>query len=92
MADEAEFLAALLHRLMPTEPEVMGLLALIRLHQARTAARFDESGRIIQLQDQDRNRWDHAAIEDAAALIARAAGHRRPGPLSVAGGDRGLPR
>ncbi len=83
LADEAEFLAALLHRLMPTEPEVMGLLALIRLHQARTAARFDESGRIIQLQDQDRNRWDHAAIEDAAALIARAAGHRRPGPLQL---------
>jgi RNA polymerase sigma-70 factor (ECF subfamily) len=83
LADEAEFLAALLHRLMPTEPEVMGLLALIRLHQARAAARFDPAGRIIQLRDQDRGRWDRAAIEDAGALIARAAAHRRPGPYQL---------
>ncbi|BCB78051.1 RNA polymerase sigma factor [Phytohabitans flavus] len=83
LADEAEFLATLLHRLMPTEPEVMGLLALIRLHQARAAARFDERGGIIQLQDQDRSLWDHAAIEDAGRLIARAAAQRRPAPYQL---------
>jgi RNA polymerase sigma factor (sigma-70 family) len=83
LADDAEFLAALLHRLMPGEPEVTGLLALIRLHQARTAARFDGRGRIVQLPDQDRGRWDHAAIADAGTLIARAAAHRRPGPYQL---------
>jgi RNA polymerase sigma-70 factor (ECF subfamily) len=83
LADDAEFLAALLHALMPREPEVAGLLALIRLHQARTAARFDEAGRIIQLPDQDRRRWDHRAIADAGQLIARAAAHRRPGPYQL---------
>ncbi|HEV8173346.1 MAG TPA: DUF6596 domain-containing protein [Actinoplanes sp.] len=82
LADDAEFLAALLHRLMPTEPEVAGLLALIRLHQARVAARFDDRGGIIQLPHQDRCRWDHAAIEDAGKLIARAA-QRRPGPYQL---------
>jgi len=83
LADDAEFLAALLHRLMPTEPEVAGLLALIRLHQARAAARFDGDGRIIQLPDQDRASWDHAAIASAGRLIARAAALRRPGPYQL---------
>jgi RNA polymerase sigma factor (sigma-70 family) len=83
LADDAEFLAHLVHRLMPTEPEAAGLLALIRLHQARTAARFDTDGRIIQLPDQDRRLWDQAAIAEAGALIARAAAHRRPGPYQL---------
>jgi RNA polymerase sigma factor (sigma-70 family) len=83
LADDAEFLAGLLHQLMPGEPEVAGLLALIRLHQARAAARFDDHGRIVQLPDQDRGRWDHAAIADAGQLIARAAAQRRPGPYQL---------
>jgi RNA polymerase sigma factor (sigma-70 family) len=83
LADDAEFLATVLQQLMPTEPEVAGLLALIRLHQARAAARFDARGGIIQLPDQDRSRWDHAAIEDATKLIVRAAAHRRPGPYQL---------
>jgi RNA polymerase sigma-70 factor (ECF subfamily) len=83
LVDEAEFLAALLYQLMPTEPEVLGLLALIRLHQARAAARFDPDGRIIQLQHQDRTRWDHDAIAEAGRLIARAAALRRPGPYQL---------
>jgi len=82
LTDEAEFLAALLNRLMPTEPEVTSLLALIRLHQARAAARFDDRGGIVQLPHQDRRLWNHAAIEQAGALIARAAAHRRPGRTS----------
>ena len=83
LTDDAEFLAALLHNLMPTEPEVAGLLALIRLHRARAAARFDHNNEIIQLQHQDRSRWDHEAIADATRLIARAAALRRPGPYQL---------
>jgi RNA polymerase sigma-70 factor (ECF subfamily) len=83
LADDAEFLASLLHRLMPTEPEVTGLLALIRLHQARRAARFDENDEIIQLQHQDRSRWDREAIADGARLIARASALKRPGPYQL---------
>jgi len=83
LTDDAEFLAALLHNLMPAEPEVAGLLALIRLHRARAAARFDQDGEIIQLQDQDRSRWDHQVIADAGQLIARAAALKRPGPYQL---------
>jgi RNA polymerase sigma-70 factor (ECF subfamily) len=83
LADDAEFLAALLHQLMPNEPEVIGLLALIRLHRARTAARFTPTGRIIQLPDQDRTLWDHQQIFDAGRLIARAAAFKRPGPYQL---------
>jgi len=85
LVDEAEFLATLLHQLMPTEPEVLGLLALIRLHQARAAARFDPDGRIVQLQHQDRTRWDHDAIDDAGRMITRAAALRRPGAYQLQG-------
>jgi RNA polymerase sigma-70 factor (ECF subfamily) len=83
LVDDAAFLAAMLHGLMPTEPEVAGLLALIRLHRARAAARFDEHEQIVQLQDQDRSRWDHEAIADAGRLIARAAAVKRPGPYQL---------
>jgi RNA polymerase sigma-70 factor (ECF subfamily) len=83
LTDDAEFLAALLYGLMPTEPEVAGLLALIRLHRARAAARFDAGGGIIQLRHQDRTVWDHGAIAGAGRLIARAAAHKRPGPYQL---------
>jgi RNA polymerase sigma factor (sigma-70 family) len=82
-ADDAEFLGSLLHGLMPGEPEVAGLLALIRLHRARTAARFSATGEIIQLPDQDRTLWDRSAIEDAGKLIVRAAASGRPGPYQI---------
>ncbi|HEX5879394.1 MAG TPA: DUF6596 domain-containing protein [Actinomycetota bacterium] len=49
LVDDAEWLASLLHQLMPTEPEVAGLLALIRLHRARAAARFDRDGGLVLL-------------------------------------------
>ncbi|MER7456717.1 sigma-70 family RNA polymerase sigma factor [Micromonospora sp. NPDC126480] len=83
LTDDAEFLAALLHNLMPTEPEAAGLLALIRLHRARAAARFGADGELIQLPHQDRSRWDRAAIADAGRLIARAAARGRPGPYQL---------
>ena len=83
LTDDAEWLAALLTRLMPAEPEVLGLLALIRLHRARAAARFDTAGRLVLLRHQDRARWDHADIAAAADLVVRAAQLRRPGPYQI---------
>ncbi|WP_406108947.1 RNA polymerase sigma factor [Micromonospora globbae] len=83
LAEEAEFLATLLHTLMPTEPEVAGLLALIRLHRARAAARFDDRDDIVPLPRQDRSRWDHDAIAAAGRLLARAAAQKRPGPYQL---------
>ena len=83
LVDDAEWLATLLHQLMPAEPEVAGLLALIRLHRARAAARFDLDGGLVLLQDQERSRWDRRAIADATELLARAARQRRPGPYQL---------
>jgi RNA polymerase sigma factor (sigma-70 family) len=83
LVDDAEWLASLLHQLMPTEPEVAGLLALIRLHRARAAARFDPDGGLVLLQHQQRSRWDREAITEATRLLARAATHRRPGPYQL---------
>jgi RNA polymerase sigma-70 factor (ECF subfamily) len=83
LVDDAEWLATLLHHLMPTEPEVAGLLALIRLHRARSDARFDLDGGLVLLEHQDRSRWDHRAIADAAQLVAHAARQRKPGPYQL---------
>jgi RNA polymerase sigma-70 factor (ECF subfamily) len=83
LVDDAEWLAGLLHQLMPTEPEVAGLLALIRLHRARTDARFGPGGDLVLLEHQDRSRWDRGAIADAARLVAQAARQRRPGPYQL---------
>jgi RNA polymerase sigma-70 factor (ECF subfamily) len=83
LTDDAEWLAGLLANLMPNEPEVAGLLALIRLHQARAATRFDDNGRLVLLRDQDRTRWDRDAIQTAVRLLTRAAGYRRPGPYQL---------
>jgi RNA polymerase sigma-70 factor (ECF subfamily) len=84
LVDDAEWLTALLHGLLPNEPEVAGLLALIRLHRARTAARFTPTGDLILLEDQDRTLWDHAAIAEATALLTRTARrHHAPGPYQL---------
>jgi RNA polymerase sigma factor (sigma-70 family) len=83
LVDDAEWLASLLCHLMPTEPEVAGLLALIRLHRARAAARFDSAGQIVLLQHQDRSLWNSDAIVEAGRLIARAARQKRPGPYQL---------
>jgi RNA polymerase sigma factor (sigma-70 family) len=80
LAEDAEWLAASLAWMMPREPEVLGLLALIRLHEARAAARFDAEGHLVPLRDQDRSRWDHDGIAAATQLLTRAGSQRRPGP------------
>jgi RNA polymerase sigma factor (sigma-70 family) len=83
LAEDAEWLASLLHQLMPAEPEVAGLLALIRLHRARAQARFSADGELVLLADQDRSRWDREAIADAIGLLTRAARRKRPGPYQL---------
>jgi RNA polymerase sigma-70 factor (ECF subfamily) len=83
LCDEAIRLARLLLRLFQTEPEIMGLLALMLLQHARSAARFAEDGSIILLEDQDRTRWNRPMIAEGLALIDKAMRHRRPGPYQV---------
>jgi RNA polymerase sigma-70 factor (ECF subfamily) len=83
LVDDAEWLASLLHTLMPNEPEVAGLLALIRLHRARGDARFGPDGGLVLLADQDRSRWDQGAIGAASQLLARAITQGRPGPYQL---------
>lgn len=80
---EAMDLCRLLTRLMPREPEPLGLLALMCLHMARADARFDAEGRLVRIQDQDRARWDRAGIGEAQRLLERAASLRRPGPYQL---------
>jgi RNA polymerase sigma factor (sigma-70 family) len=83
LVQDAEWLAGLVVRLLPAEPEPLGLLALFRLHRARWASRFAPDGRLLLLSEQDRDRWDHAAISDAGRVIRRAAAMRRTGPFQV---------
>jgi RNA polymerase sigma factor (sigma-70 family) len=83
LAAQAVALTRTLHRLMPREPEVLGLLALLLLHESRAAARFDGWGRLIRLKDQDRSRWDGALAAEATQLLDRAIAMRRPGPYQV---------
>ena len=83
LADDAEWIAAQLHTLMPTEPEAASLLALIRLHRARADARFTPDGDLVLLADQDRSRWDRTAIAEATRLLVRAAKRKQPGPYQL---------
>jgi RNA polymerase sigma-70 factor (ECF subfamily) len=83
LSQDALWLTGLLCRLLPDEPEALGLLALMRLHLARADARFTPAGEMVRLADQDRSLWDHRAIADAVALIEQAATVRRVGPYQV---------
>jgi RNA polymerase sigma-70 factor (ECF subfamily) len=83
LCDEAIRLARLLLRLFQTEPEIMGLIALMLLQHARLAARFDAAGEIILLDDQDRTRWKTGPIAEGLALIDKALRNNRPGPYQV---------
>jgi len=79
LADEAIRLGRLICQLLP-EPEAEGLLALMLLQNSRRDTRLDADGDIVLLADQDRSRWDHAAIAEAGTLVAHAMASRRPGP------------
>jgi RNA polymerase sigma-70 factor (ECF subfamily) len=83
LCDEAIRLARLLLRLFPSEPEIMGLAALLLLQHARAAARFDANGEIVLLEDQDRSLWNRKLILEGLALIDKAMRHWRTGPYQV---------
>jgi len=80
---EAIRLGRILAGLMPAEPETSGLLALMLLTDARRPARFDASGDVITLDEQDRNRWDAAEIGEGLALLDAAIRHRRAGQYQL---------
>ncbi len=83
LCEEAIRLARLLLRLFPSEPEIMGLLALMLLQHARSPARFDTDGAAVLLEDQDRALWDRKRIAEGLALVDKAMRHRAPGPYQI---------
>jgi len=83
LAAEAIRLDRLLDRLMPDEPEVMGLLALMLLIESRRAARVSADGELVVLADQDRALWDRALIAEGQAIVRRCLRRGRPGPYQI---------
>jgi len=82
LSGEAIRLARLIVDLLP-EPEAMGLLALMLLHESRRAARAQPSGDLILLEDQDRSLWNRALINEGVALVERSLSTRRIGPYAL---------
>ncbi|WP_439379071.1 RNA polymerase sigma factor [Amycolatopsis lexingtonensis] len=80
---EAIRLARILAGLMPDEPEVAGLLALVLLVESRRAARARPDGSLVLLGDQDRGRWDRALIEEGQAIVRRCLLRNHPGPYQI---------
>jgi RNA polymerase sigma-70 factor (ECF subfamily) len=83
LSAEAIRLARALAQLMPDEPEAVGLLALMLLHDARRASRLDDIGDLVTLEDQDRSRWDVGEIAEGTALLDGALRRGQPGPYQV---------
>jgi RNA polymerase sigma-70 factor (ECF subfamily) len=90
LADRALHLGRMLHGLMPDEPEVRGLLALLLLTDARRATRTDSGGRLLRLEDQDRSVWDSSAIDEGRTLILNALRLGRPGRYLLQAAIAGL--
>jgi RNA polymerase sigma-70 factor (ECF subfamily) len=83
LCEEAIWLTRVVDRLLPDQPEAIGLLALMLLTHARRAARTDVAGALVLLEDQDRARWDHEAIDEGLATLDRAAALGSPGPYQL---------
>ncbi|HEY1571366.1 MAG TPA: RNA polymerase sigma factor [Pseudonocardiaceae bacterium] len=83
LSAEAIRLARTLVELMPDEPEAVGLLALMLLHDSRREARVDADGELVPLEEQDRSRWSAARIDEGVALLDGALRRSRPGPYQV---------
>jgi RNA polymerase sigma-70 factor (ECF subfamily) len=83
MTDDAIWLAELVARALPDQPEAWGLLSLLTFLWSRTAARFDGRQKLILLQDQDRAQWDEVAISRADGYLATAASLRRSGRFQL---------
>ncbi len=80
---EAIRLARILAALMPDDPEVLGLTALLLLQYSRRTARLDADGEPVTLEDQDRSRWNRDEIAEGLALLDAALRRREPGPYQV---------
>jgi RNA polymerase sigma-70 factor, ECF subfamily len=83
LSAEAVRLARLLHELMPDEPEVSGLLALLLLTESRRAARTSHAGDLVLLADQDRTRWDPGLVAEGQGLVRACLRRRQPGPYQI---------
>ena len=83
LCDESIRLTRVLVNLMSSEPEIAGLLALMMLQHSRHDARTTPEGELVLLEDQDRARWDHDAIDEGLALLDAAIAQRRPGPYQL---------
>jgi RNA polymerase sigma-70 factor (ECF subfamily) len=83
LCEEALRLAGRLHRLLPDEHEVTGLLALILLTSARSGSRADADGAMILLSDQDRSRWDRDRLDEGRSLVEAALARPRPGQYQL---------
>ena len=83
LVERALGLARMLRELMPDEPEVRGLLALLLLSDARRATRAAADGRLLLLEEQDRSVWDRAAIAEGTGLVTEALRTRRPGRFTL---------
>jgi RNA polymerase sigma-70 factor, ECF subfamily len=83
LCGEAIRLGRLLLELMPDEPEVMGLLALMLLVESRRATRTTPAGDLVLLADQDRSRWDRELIAEGQALVRRCLRRDQPGPYQI---------
>ncbi|MEA2639846.1 MAG: polymerase sigma-70 factor, subfamily [Chloroflexota bacterium] len=83
LCDEAIRLARLLAALLPREPEVKGLLALLLLTHSRWRARLDRVGDLLVLDEQDRSLWDWDLVQEGTAILDSVAVERRPGPYQV---------
>jgi RNA polymerase sigma-70 factor (ECF subfamily) len=83
LCDDAVMLARVLAELMPEEPEVKGLLALMMFHRSRQAARVDDQGDLVTLEAQDRTSWDQASIEQAKQVLDDASAKNQPGPYQL---------
>jgi len=83
LCDEAIRLGKLLAVLMPDEPEVLGLLALMLLQDSRREARLDPHGELVLLEDQDRSLWDRERIDEGLRMLDRAVARRTLGPYQL---------
>ncbi len=83
LCDEAIRLARVLTELMPDEPEVFGLLALMLLIEARRAARLDDGGDLVLLKDQDRTRWSRVHIDEGHEIVRQLLVRNQPGPYQL---------
>jgi RNA polymerase sigma-70 factor (ECF subfamily) len=83
LCEEAIRLSRVVVELMPSEPEAIGVLALMLLQHSRRRSRVSPEGELVLLEDQDRARWDHEMIDEGLALLDRALAVRRPGPYQV---------